>query len=250
MDFQLDGHSAVVTGATRGLGRAIAEALANEGVHVLGVGRDVSMLADLEEHESGRIASVRCDVADHDAVTRLPRLAVERFGRLDIIVNNAGLLLKGAFQDQPQAVWEDLLAINLLSAIVLTRAAAPVLLGQGAGKVINIASTNGIRGAADVAAYCTTKGALLMFTKALAIEWAPRGVQVNAIGPGAYDSDMQPDHLRKPGPALDERLARIPDGRMGQPHEVGPIACFLASPLSSHVTGALFMTDGGESARL
>jgi 2-deoxy-D-gluconate 3-dehydrogenase len=99
-------------------------------------------------------------------------------------------------------------------------------------------------------AYSATKGALIALTRSLAVEWAPRGVQVNAIAPGAFDSTMQPESLRVPGPALTERIRRIPDGRMGAPAELGPIACLLASPVSAHVTGAVYLVDGGESVRL
>src|SRR5690606_21171109 len=128
--------------------------------------------------------------------------------------------------------WDWHWAINVRSAGVLTRAAAPILLAQRSGKVINLASTAAVRGIPDLAPYCATKGALVQMTRALAVEWAPQGVQVNAIGPGAYDTELQPDRFRSAGPALDARLARIPDGRMGQAQEVAPLACYLASSLS------------------
>jgi 2-deoxy-D-gluconate 3-dehydrogenase len=251
MDFQLTGRCAMVTGASGALGAAIARAFADEGMYVLGAGRDRNRLAALEEFHPDRIATVCCDVTDREALAGLPAGAHRRFGRLDVVVNNAGIQTRGAFEEQPQRDWDEHIAVNLTAAVVLTRAAAPMLLGQGSGKVINIASTAGVKGASPgMTAYSATKGALIALTRSLAVEWAPRGVQVNAIAPGAFDSTMQPESLRLPGPALTERVSRIPDGRMGVPAELGPIACLLASPVSAHVTGAVYLVDGGESVRL
>jgi 2-deoxy-D-gluconate 3-dehydrogenase len=250
MDFKLDNRVAIVTAATRGLGRAIAEALVGEGASVLAVGRDPKYLAELDDHPSKRIATVKGDVTDPDLLRSLPSAAISRFGRLDIVVNNAGIMVRGQFVDQTQDIWDLHVAMNITSTLVLTRAAAPHLIAQGSGKIINMCSSAATKGAGDIVAYCTTKGAVLQFTRALAVEWARYGIQVNAIGPGGYATEMQPEQLKRAGPALEARLARIPDGRFGRPDEIGPIVCYLASSLSDHVTGAIYMSDGGETVRL
>jgi 2-deoxy-D-gluconate 3-dehydrogenase len=250
MDLQLAGLGAVVTGASGALGGAIAAALAEEGANVLGVGRDRRRLERLGAHPSGRVQTLRCDVRNQEALGQVPGETIRRIGRLDIIVNNAGVVVPGAFHEQPQSLWDDHLAVNLTAAVVLTRAAAPELLRQGSGKVINMVSSAALQAPHHLTAYAASKAALLQFTRALAIEWAGRGVQVNAIAPGGFESNLQPADLQFPGPALEARLARIPDRRFGLPHELAPIACFLASPLSAHVTGAVYVIDGGETVRL
>lgn len=250
MDLKLSGKSAIVTGASRGLGRAIAEALADEGVKVLAVARASKQLEEMGRHKSGNIKAAVCDVMDSAALSRLPDDAVKQFGRLDIIVNNAGGQIIRSFTELSAEDWVWHFGINVHTAATLSRAAAPHFMAQKSGKVINLSSTAGVKGVANLVAYCTVKGALIQFTRALAVEWASKGIQVNAIGAGTFLTDLTPEILRVPGKARDDRLARIPDGRQGQPAEIGPLACYLASPLSDHVTGALLMTDGGETSRL
>jgi 2-dehydro-3-deoxy-D-gluconate 5-dehydrogenase len=250
MDLDLYGRVAIVTGASRGLGRAITAALAREGVRVIGVARDAALLADLEREGNGSIRAVCCDVTNQAEVARLPERAIGAFGRLDILVNGVGGMLRGPFADQSTEILEWHLSVNVISAATLTQATGEHFIAQRAGKVINLASTASIRGIPGMVHYCTAKGALLQLTRALAVEWAPLGIQVNAIGAGGYATEMQPAELQLPGPALDARVKRIPDGRLGRPAEVGPLACFLASSLSDHVTGALYMTDGAESVQL
>jgi 2-deoxy-D-gluconate 3-dehydrogenase len=250
VDFRLAGKSAIVTGASRGLGRAICEALADEGVNVLGAARPSENLHSLEKHGSGRIQAIACDVTESVSLARLPEEAVKRFGRLDLVVNNAGGQVIKPFHELSPEDWMWHFAINVHSAATLSRAAAPYFFAQRAGKVINMASTAGIKGVANLVGYCTVKGAVIQFTRALATEWAGKGVQVNAIGAGTFLTDLTPEILRVPGKARDDRLAKIPDGRQGLPAELGPLACYLASPLSDHVTGALLMIDGGETMRL
>jgi len=250
VDFKLAGKTAVVTGASRGLGRAIATALADEGVNVLGVARASKHLDELAAHASGRIRVLACDVTDSAALASVPDAAVKQFGRLDIVVNNAGGQVIKPFHELSLDDWLWHFTINVHSAAVLSKAAAPHLFAQKSGKVINMASTAGVKGVANLVGYCTVKGALIQFTRGLAVEWASKGIQVNAIGAGTFLTDLTPEILRVPGKARDDRLAKIPDGRQGRVEEMGPLACYLASPLSDHVTGALFMTDGGETMRL
>ena len=250
MDFKLEGKTAIVTGASRGLGRAIAEALADEGVNVLGVARASKNLETLGQHASGRIKTHACDLTDNAAVAKVPEEAVKRFGRLDILVNNAGGQVIKPFHELSAEDWLWHFTINVHSAAMLCKAVAPIFFAQKSGKVINMSSTAGVKGVANLVGYCTVKGALIMLTRGLAVEWASKGIQVNALGPGTFLTDLTPEILRVPGKARDDRLAKIPDGRQGRPPELGPLVCYLASPLSDHVTGALLMTDGGETIRL
>src|ERR1700737_1006371 len=159
MDFGLAGMVAIVTGASRGLGREAALSLASEGVNVLGVARSFGDLIELERLSEGRIRAERCDLRDRTLVAALPSHAIDLFGRLDIIVNNAGVAPARVFLEQDFEQWDEIFAVN-------------------------VDSPSGILGKATLVAYSASKGALIQFTKALAAEWAPRGIQVNAIAPG------------------------------------------------------------------
>jgi 2-deoxy-D-gluconate 3-dehydrogenase len=249
MNLDLEGRVAIVTGASRGLGRAAALALAAEGVRVLAVARSAEALSDLAAGSGDRIAAAVCDMLDLAEVAALPAKALERFGRLDIIVNNAGLAPAGAFTEQDDALWQRLFTVNVFAPVALSRSAAPQMIAQGSGKIINVASTSGILGKPTLVAYSASKGALIQMTKALAGEWAPHGIQVNAIAPGAYETQAQSavlddDDIRR------RRLRKIPAGRMGRPDEFGPLVCLLASSASDFIAGAVLVTDGGESAKL
>lgn len=249
MDLQLTGRVAIVTGASRGLGQAIASAYVAEGMSVVAAARSTADLAALASGAPDRIAAVTCDMADRAAVAGLVDVAVERFGRLDVVVNNAGIAPAGAFAEMPVDRWDDVFAVNVFAPVVLAQAAGRIFLEQGHGKVINVASTSGLRGKPTLAAYSSSKGAMLRFTEAVAGEWARHGVQVNAIAPGAFATDAQSAVLESPQ-VLERRLRKIPSGRMGDVAEIGPLACYLASPASDFVTGAVYVIDGGESSKL
>jgi 2-dehydro-3-deoxy-D-gluconate 5-dehydrogenase len=248
MDLSLKERVAIVTGASSGLGTAIARALAAEGACVLAVGRNEQALRELEEPD-GRIIAAVCDVRDHAALERLPDVAVSRFGSLEIVINNAGIAPAGNLFEQPAEVWDEVMDVNLRGPMALTRVAGKVLTAQGHGKVVNIASTAGLKGKPLLAAYSASKGGLLRFTEAIAAEWARFGVQVNAIAPGAFETPAQAAVLESPD-ALERRLRKIPARRMGRSEEIGPLVCYLASARSDFVTGAIFVIDGGEVSHL
>ncbi len=249
IDLELDGKVAVITGASRGLGRASAVALSEQGVRVLAVARSLDGLKELESIAPDQVQIRQCDMLDAGAVAELPTAAIDAFGGLDIVVNNAGIAPAGKFLEQDAQVWADVMAVNVTAPAILARAAGPHMVAQGSGKIINVASTSGILGKATLVAYSASKGALLQFTKALAAEWAKAGIQVNAIAPGAFATDAQRAVLDAPE-ILERRLRKIPARRMGDSEEIGPLVCYLASTKSDFVTGSVFVIDGGESSKL
>jgi 2-deoxy-D-gluconate 3-dehydrogenase len=247
VNLELEGRVAIVTGASRGLGRAMVEALASEGTKVMAVARSGDELAELE---SETVRTRVCDVRNRDDLAALPAHALDAFGRLDIVVNNAGIAPAGAFIDQAEAEWDEVFAVNVTGPAILTRAAGPHLLQNAhGGRVINVASTTGITGKPQLVSYSASKAALIQFTRALAAEWAPAGVQVNAVAPGAFETDAQRVVLESPE-LLARRIRKIPAGRLALPAEIGPLVCMLASPLLSFVTGSVFVIDGGEVSKL
>jgi 2-deoxy-D-gluconate 3-dehydrogenase len=249
IDLHLEGAVAIVTGAGRGLGRAITLALAEQGANVLAAARSGDELEEVRSRAPSRIRTRVCDMTDKTAVSRLPDAALEEFGRLDIVVNNAGIAPAGRFVEQPDELWQSVFAVNVTAPAVLARAAAHSMIAQGSGKIINIASTSGILGKATLVAYSSSKGALLQFTKALAAEWATHGIQVNAVAPGAFATEAQRAVLDSPE-MLERRTRKIPARRMADAREIGALVCYLASSESNFVTGSIFVIDGGESSKL
>ncbi len=249
IDFLLEDKVAIVTGASRGLGRAAAIALVEQGVRVVASARSTAELEQLASEFDGRVVAHACDMRERATVAGLPQVAIDAFGRLDIVVNNAGIAPAGAFLDQEESEWDGVMAVNITAPAVLTRAAGRLMVEKGAGKIINIASTSGLLGKATLVSYSASKGALIQFTKALSAEWAAKGVQVNAIAPGAFETEAQKAVLESPD-CLQRRLRKIPARRMGSASEMGPLVCYLASELSNFVTGSVFVMDGGESCKL
>lgn len=249
MDMRLTDKVAIVTGASKGLGSAVARAFVEEGMKVVAAARGDGAHVDLAREHPDAVLPVACDMADADQVAGLVTHALSSFGRLDVIVNNAGIAPAGGFVEMPLSTWSEVFAVNLMAPVALARAAGTIFLDQRRGKVINVASTSGLRGKPTLAAYSSSKGAMLRFTEALSGEWAAFNVQVNAIAPGAFATDAQRAVLESPE-VLTRRLKKIPSGRMGSIEEIGALACYLASPLSDFVTGATYVIDGGESAKL
>jgi 2-deoxy-D-gluconate 3-dehydrogenase len=250
MDLGLAGKTAVVTGGSRGIGKGIVDAFVEEGMTVLAVARESDALDDLGAHPSGQVHTFAADLSDPLQAPAVADYALRLFDNVDVLVNNAGGSRRGPFADLSYADWTWHLDMNITATALVTQAFADHFIGKNSGKVINIASTTAIRGVANLVAYCTVKGAILQFTRALAVEWAAHRVQVNAIGPGAFATRAQDRLTQGPADALAERLSRIPDGRMGEPAEAGALACYLASSKADHITGALYMIDGAESVEL
>ena len=250
VDWGLDGHVTVVTGASRGLGEAAVRAMVAEGAKVVAAARSTDALDALADELAGAVAAVPCDMRDRDAVAGLVDEAVSRFGRLDSVVNNAGIAPASKFVDQPDEVFDEVLAVNLAAPAALARRAASHWIDAAEpGSIINVASTSGLKGKPTLAAYSASKGGLLRLTEALAGEWARYNIRVNVIAPGAFETDAQAAVLTDPD-TLAARLRKIPVRRMGQPDELGPLVCYLASEASGFVTGSCFVIDGGEVSKL
>ncbi len=252
--FDLNGQTALVTGAARGLGRAIALALAHAGADVaLGL-RDVHAHGGLphEIEALGRRAlPLQMDVTSLDQIRRAVDAAVEHFGRLDILVNNAGIGLVGGIEETSRADFEKLLRVNVEGMFLVTRAAMPKLL-ESRGTIVNIGSVAGLIGVKRRFAYCATKGAVVALSRQLAVDYAGR-VRVNCICPGTVETPfveayLEKFHKHEKDKVRAELHARQPVGRMGRPDEIASMALYLCSDEAAFVTGATPTIDGGWTA--
>lgn len=246
MKIDLTGKVALVTGASRGIGRAIAIALAGAGADVA-----ISYRSSTEEAKAvvdgiaaagGKAKAWQADAGDFSAASALVESVIAEFSRLDILVNNAGITRDGLLMRMSEQDWDAVIAANLKSVFNYSKAAAKPMMGQRAGKIINISSIAGVIGNAGQANYAASKAGMLGFTRSLARELGSRNIQVNAIAPGFIDTDMTA--------ALNEEQRRkleqnIPLRRTGKPEEIAAVACFLASPASDYITGQVICVDGG-----
>ena len=249
--FRLDGQVALVTGASAGLGAAMAIALAEAGadVAVHGNSRSAADGAARIEGLGRRALSVAGDLGDRAVSGRLVGDVVSHFGRLDILVNNAGLIRRAAAAGYSDEDWDRVIEVDLTSAFRLARAAGAHMIGAGhGGRIINIASILAFQGGITVPAYAAAKGGLAQLTKALANEWASKGINVNAIAPGYIETDVT-TALRADPVRNRQILDRIPAGRWGRPDDLSGAVVFLASAASHYVHGHLLVVDGGWRGR-
>jgi 2-deoxy-D-gluconate 3-dehydrogenase len=251
MTGPLVGRVAVVTGGGRGIGFAIGEALAGAGAHVVLAGRDAARAAAAAEELRGKglgVSASAVDVRSTPSVDALFTGVHDRHGRLDVLVNNSGVLRAAPLVDTTDDDWDAVLGTNLRGTFACARAAGRIMVAAGHGKIINVASNFAFKGVPQHAAYCASKAALVSFTRTAAVEWAPHGVQVNAIAPGYVETDLNTDV--RADTRLAARITRqIPAGRMGAPAELGPLAVLLAGPASDFMTGQTVVVDGGQLAR-
>ncbi|MDH7484938.1 MAG: SDR family oxidoreductase, partial [Anaerolineae bacterium] len=235
------GKKALVTGGSAGLGRAMAEALIEGGARVTIVGRSERVFGAAEE--MGAIP-IQADLADRKQALTVVDRAVETLGGLDILVNNAGAQRRHPAEEFPLEGWDYVLSVNLDAVWILCQAAGRVMLAQGHGKIINVASALSFLGGITVPAYAASKGGVAQLTKALSNEWAGRGINVNAIAPGYMKTEMTAALVNDPQREPFIR-ARIPAGRWGVPDDLKGVVLFLASAASDYVHGAIIPVDGG-----
>ncbi|MBI2206228.1 MAG: glucose 1-dehydrogenase [Candidatus Rokubacteria bacterium] len=249
-DRSLAGKVALVTGAGRGIGRALAQALGAAGAAVACAARSLNEVraAAAEIRDAGGAADAfRMDVTSTDDVEAQVRAIAATLGPVDILVNNAGIMVKKKTVEMTDAEWESVLATNLTSMFRCARAVAPSMIARGGGRIINVGSMWGKLGVPQHAAYCVSKAGVAALTRCLAIEWARDGIRVNCLAPGYVRTDFSTEAL------TDERtrsliLGKIPLRRLGEPHEMGPLAVYLASPAAEFMTGQTVYLDGGQTS--
>lgn len=249
--FDLTGKKAIVTGASAGLGRGMAQGLHGAGAEVAII--DISDAAADTAKEMGKtgakVYAVKGDLKDRKDLKRAFDTAVEELGgRLDILINNAGIQRRSKCEEFPIEYWDDVLEVNLTSVFQLCQLAGKMMLKQGKGKIINMASMLSFFGGYTVPAYAASKGGVAQLTKALSNEWASRGVNVNALAPGYMDTSLNTALVNNPERNT-QILARIPASRWGTPDDVKGVAVFLASDASNYINGAVIPVDGGFLAR-
>jgi 2-deoxy-D-gluconate 3-dehydrogenase len=250
--FKLDGKVALVTGCRRGIGKAMALALAEAGADVAGVSQSLEASGSEIEREvlarGRRFRGYACDFGDRKALYAFIEQVKTEFPVIDILVNNAGTILRKPAVEHPDEYWDKILEVNLNAQFILSREIGKEMVRRGAGKIIFTASMLSFQGGITVPGYAAAKGGVAQLTKALANEWAAHGVQVNAIAPGYIATDntaaLRADPVRSPA-----ILSRIPAGRWGAPEDFGGAAVFLASAASDYVTGSILAVDGGWLAR-
>lgn len=245
--FRLDGQTALVTGASFGLGFGMATGLAEAGADIVAVSRKLENLRDVEQAVTGmgrKCLPIACDVGNRTQVASMAKRAADHFGKIDILVNNAGIIRRTPAAEFSESDWQDVLDVNLNGVWYCCQEVGRGMVARKHGKIINIASVLSYQGGVTVPSYAASKGALAQLTQALANEWASQGVNVNGIAPGYCVTDNT-EALRNDPDRSKAILARIPAGRWGLPEDLKGAAVFLASKASDYVHGHLLVVDGG-----
>ncbi|GGA54514.1 2-deoxy-D-gluconate 3-dehydrogenase [Edaphobacter acidisoli] len=245
--FRLDNQVALVTGSASGLGAAIAAALAQAGAAVACHGNR-RPATETAAAIGSKAAAFRADLSSTNGAEDLFTQVTKKFGRIDILVNNAGTIIRHAAEEFPLEDWQQVLQVNLTSVFQLSQLAARDMIPRGHGKIVNIASLLSFQGGIRVPAYAASKGGVAQLTKALANEWAAKGIQVNAIAPG-YFATTNTEALQADETRNRQILERIPAARWGQPQDLAGAALFLSSSASDYVTGTVLTVDGGWMGR-
>jgi 2-deoxy-D-gluconate 3-dehydrogenase len=247
--FSLDGRTAFVTGASRGIGRAIAKALAHAGASVACAARDLDQVTSAAaeiESAGGRARGLQMDVTSGEQIRTVVEEAESALGPIDILVNNAGITLDKPSLEVTDEEWDTVLSTNLTSMFRCVRAVAPGMIARGRGKIINVGSMYGVLGVPRYAVYCASKAAVGGLTRSLAAEWARHGIQVNCLAPGYMNTDIPRAAMADPE-TRERFLSKVPARRLGEPAEAASLAVYLASPASDFMTGQTVYLDGGQT---
>jgi NAD(P)-dependent dehydrogenase (short-subunit alcohol dehydrogenase family) len=251
--FKLNGRTAIVTGGGQGLGKQIALALAEAGADIVIAARRIETALETQKIIEGlgvRCLVIKADVRDEDQVIDMVNQVVSAFGKIDILYNNAGTWRGDDAEKVTTEDWKEVIDVNLTGPFLVSREVGKVMLNQGKGVIVNIASMSGmiVNTPQNQCAYNASKGGLIMLTKSMATEWATRGVRVNALCPGYMRTEMSEDRYLRKDPAIERWFDMTPMGRSGNADELKGIAVYLASDASSFMTGTTVLVDGGYTA--
>ncbi|MFY9909306.1 MAG: SDR family oxidoreductase [Candidatus Sulfotelmatobacter sp.] len=248
--FDLTGQVAIVSGGSMGLGRQMAEGLAEMGTNLVLCARKKARCEQTAEElraQGVQALALECDVRDPDAIRGVVNTTLDKFGRIDILINSAGVSWAAPVEDMTLEQWDKVLSTNLTGTFLFCQAAGKAMLAQRSGKIINIASVAGLGGSSaelQAIGYHASKGGVIAFTKDLACKWAAHNIRVNAIAPGWFPTHMSERVIEHRKESL---LTKIPMNRFGADHDLKGAAVFLASPASAYVTGHVLVVDGGQS---
>jgi len=248
MSARLANKTAIITGAGSGIGRGIALAFAKEGANVVLVGRRKANLEETAQAAGGSTLVISADVTQASEITQILQQTAQHFGAINVLVNNAGLLHPGTAEQITEAQWDETFNVNVRGVWLFSRAVLPYLRKSNGGSIINVASVLGINGVRLRAAYASSKGAVVLLTKCMALDHSSEQIRVNAICPGFVETELTDNLLRKsadPAAFLQQRIAAHPLGRVGRPEDIAGMAVYLASDESLWVTGTAFPADGG-----
>lgn len=247
--MQLNNKVALITGATSGIGKAIALAFAESGAKVVGTGRNLTrgneLLAEMKQLSLKEHVFIKGDITNHQDIKNIVDIALEKYGTIDVLINNAGIAPQGTVETLTEEEWDEVFAVNVRSIFLFSKYVVPIMRQNGGGSIINIGSTAGTVGAWNLHAYSASKGAVIQLSKSMAAEYGRDCIRVNALCPGGTLTPMMEE---LGGEGLEEFAALFPLGRLAKPYEIAKAALFLASDEASFVTGAVLLADGGFTA--